>query len=232
MMEIGFMFITLKILMILLFSKRVIMSIIPFYGSKHPEYFQIERKAMDKNGVVLKYLNDALPSGFILDVGAGNGFTAEKLQREERVIIPMEPDEGMIDHQKKLLWTKGVAQDIPFHDSTFDAVYSTWAYFLPGIAKDTGLKEIVRVSKKNASIIIVDNAGEDEFTSFSPRTISDEGLWYKTNGFKKEILQSSYIFESIEEARKLMIFYFGEMVKEKIQKPEIEYKIAVYTKTV
>lgn len=52
---------------------------------------------MDRDGKVIQFLNSFLPNGIVLDVGAGNGYTAEKLIRENRIIIPMEPDEEMID---------------------------------------------------------------------------------------------------------------------------------------
>lgn|SRR5690625_4670671 len=103
--------------------------IIPFYGGLKPELFEIERRCMDRDGKVIKYLDSFLPDGIVLDVGAGNGYTAEKLIRDNRLVIPMEPDEKMIDLSKNMIWSNGVAQSIPFHSNTFDAVYSTWAFF-------------------------------------------------------------------------------------------------------
>ena len=103
--------------------------VIPFYGGENPDLFEIERRCMDREGKVIEYLNGNLPVGIVLDVGAGNGFTAQKLNRGNRIIIAMEPDVKMVDEKKDLIWANGVAQDIPFHSNTFDAVYSTWAFF-------------------------------------------------------------------------------------------------------
>src|SRR5699024_971735 len=131
------------------------------------------RRCMDREGLVIEYLDSILPNGILIDVEAGNGYTAEKLVRENRLIIPMEPDELMIDLDKKLIWSNGVAQSIPFHANTFDAMYSTWAFFFDGITDiGDGLKEVERVVKEGSPIIIIDNYGDDEFCSYSPNDIS------------------------------------------------------------
>lgn len=206
--------------------------IIPFYGGLNPDLFEIERRCMDREDKVIHYLNRTLPDGAILDVGAGNGYTAEKLSRENRQVIAMEPDEKMIDTTKNLIWSNGVAQSIPFHSNTFDAMYSTWAFFFEGIADiDEGLLEVERVVKDGGRIIIVDNYGEDEFCSFSPHDIASTLSEWVKRGFDYHIIDTEFIFDSVEEAKKLMSFYFGEPGNE-VDKTRLEYKVVAYTKEV
>src|SRR5690625_4258363 len=179
--------------------------IIPFYGGKYPDLFEIERRCMDRAGKVIQHLDALLPSGLVLDVGAGNGFTAEKLTCDNRKIIPLEPDENMIDLKKNLVWTKGVAQDIPFHTNTFDAVYATWAFFFDGISDlAKGLYEFERVVKQNGSMIIVDNYGHDEFTSYAPNNISSSPDAWIDRGFTYEIIQTEFVFDDVAEAQRLL----------------------------
>jgi hypothetical protein len=52
-------------------------TVIPFYGADDPAMFAIERAAMDRDGLVVRALDGLLPRGRVLDVGAGDGFTAE-----------------------------------------------------------------------------------------------------------------------------------------------------------
>ncbi|MBP3951699.1 class I SAM-dependent methyltransferase [Bacillus suaedae] len=204
--------------------------IIPFYGGVNPELFEIERRCMDRENKVISYLDKALPNGKILDVGAGNGYTAEKLIFEKRTVIAMEPDEKMVDTKKKLVWSRGVAQKIPFHSNTFDAMYSTWAFFFDGIADiDEGLNEVERVVKDDGKIIIVDNYGNDEFTSYSPHDITSSVSDWVRRGYDYEIIDTEFIFDSIEEARRLLTFYFGEPGNQ-VNKKRIEYKVVAYTK--
>ncbi|MFC7365491.1 MULTISPECIES: class I SAM-dependent methyltransferase [Bhargavaea] len=204
--------------------------IIPFYGGIKPELFEIERRCMDRKGNVIQYLEEHLPDGLILDVGAGNGFTAEKLIREGRFVIPMEPDEKMIDRSKKLVWSNGVAQSIPFHDNTFDAIYSTWAFFFDGIKDiDEGLSEVERVVKDGSRIIIVDNYGDDEFCSYSPNDITSSVAPWVQRGFEYEVIDTEFIFDDVLEAKKLLTFYFGEQGS-RVNKTTLEYKVVAYTK--
>ena len=206
--------------------------VIPFYGGKNPDLFEIERRCMDREGKVIEYLNENLPVGKVLDVGAGNGFTAQKLNQGNRIVIAMEPDAKMVDQKKDLIWANGVAQDIPFHSNTFDAVYSTWAFFFDGIVDiDEGLREVERVSKVGGKIIIVDNYGHDEFCSFTPNNISSSIEDWVKRGYDYQVIETAFIFDSLEEARKLLTFYFGES-GEKVNKTKIEYKVVAYTKKV
>jgi predicted O-methyltransferase YrrM len=67
--------------------------IIPFYGGTNPVLFEIERRCMDRDGVVIDFLDRILPEGRVLDVGAGNGFVGIRLARARpRCVFAMEPD--------------------------------------------------------------------------------------------------------------------------------------------
>lgn len=205
--------------------------IIPFYGGLRPELFEIERRCMDRHGKVIEYLDAVLPGGVIIDVGAGNGYTAERLLRDNRLVIPMEPDEKMIDLDKNLIWSNGAAQSVPFHSHTFDGMYSTWAFFFGGITDiEDGLKEAERVVKKGSPLVIVDNYGDDEFSSYSPNDISSSVSEWVERGFEYEIINTEFVFNSVDEAKKLLTFYFG-VQGESVNKTRLEYKVVAYTKT-
>jgi len=202
---------------------------IHFYGSDDLEMFKIERSAMDRKGLVIKWLDKMLPSGRILDIGAGNGFTAAKLI-SGRNITCVEPSDRLPDLDLPVNWVKATAESLPFHDNFFDSVYSTWAYFLPGINKDAGLIESSRVLKKEGSLFIIGNACDDELSSFSSEKSSWDKEWFENNGFTIHYIDTSFDFESLQDAKKLMEFYFGkDSMKGKIKKT-YEYRVAVFHK--
>ena len=96
--------------------------VIPFYGATDPELFAIERTSMDRAGKVIRFLDETLPeSGLALDVGAGDGFTAEALTTLSRTVVALEPAAGMIRAERPLYWCRGKAQALPFADASFQA---------------------------------------------------------------------------------------------------------------
>lgn len=210
-------------------KKEIGNQVIPFWGGKHPRLFEIERRCMDRDGKVINFLDQHLPEGLVLDIGAGNGFTAIRLINPNRTVIPLEPDESMIDASIPLVWTRGVAQNMPFHNAIFDAAYSTWAFFFQGVEMiEEGLCELKRVVKLGGRIIIVDNAGNDEFCALSPRDIASDPDWWESQGFQPTIIKTAYKFDSLEEANALLSFYFGDDIGKANRKTEIEYRVAAY----
>lgn len=203
---------------------------IPFYGSENLEMFKIERSAMDRAGMVIEWLDRMLPSGKILDIGAGNGFTAVRLSHG-RSLTCVEPSDSLPNFDLPVNWVKATAEILPFHDEYFDSGYSTWAYFIPGINKDTGLIEVARVIKEGGSLIVVGNAGGDEFSSFSSGTSWDEG-WFDDNGFEAHYITTSFDFESLKDAKRLMEFYFGEERMSGQVKKTYEYRVVAYHKVI
>ena len=207
--------------------------VIPFYGGKYPSLFEIERRCMDRDGLVIQHLDQELPSGLVLDVGAGNGFTAIRLCSSERTVVALEPDPAMADPSLPLVWVQGVAQDLPFHDDTFHAAYATWAFFFDGVSDiDKGLSELERVVKHGGKLIIVDNAGDDEFCSLASTNIASNRLWWRNRGFEDTLIPTSFRFDSLDEARRLLGFYFGDGVASSNRKKVIEYNVVAYSKPV
>ena len=186
------------------------MTVIPFYGAEDPELFAIERRAMDRDGLVLAALDRLLPAGRVLDVGAGDGFTAATLS-DRRTIVALEPSAGMIARTDVLTWVRGEAEHLPFADGTFDGAYATWAYFFsrdwdpaPGIA------ELDRVVRPDGPLAIVDNLGGDDFCAMAESDISaDPGFW-ADQGFACEPIDTAFRFDDLEEAKRLLRFFFGE----------------------
>jgi len=207
--------------------------IIRFYGSEHPEMFEIERRCMDRDGLVIRHLDSELSDGLVLDVGAGNGFTAIRLCSSSRQIVALEPDPAMIDSRLSLPWIRGLAQDMPFGVDTFGAAYATWAFFLAGVpSTERGLEELQRVVKHAGRIIIVDNAGGDEFSSLATRSTASDPNWWRDRGFDETIIHTSFRFDSLEEANRLIAFYFGDEPAAGNRKTEIEYRVVAYSTTV
>lgn len=207
--------------------------IIPFYGAENPEMFAIERAAMDRPGLVIKALAELFyGAGSLLDIGAGNGFTAQRLGAKDRPVIPLEPEIRMIDSAKPLHWICGQAEALPFKSNTFSGAYATWAYFFPSAFEiEIGVKEAERIVSPGGKVAIVSNLGEDEFCALSQRNIAEPVKPFRDLGFELDVIETSFDFESLEEAKALLGFYFGSEAAEKA-KLSIQYRVGLFSKVV
>lgn len=207
------------------------MAVIPFYGAAEPEIFAIERAAMDRAGRVIDRLDELLPRGAIADIGAGDGFTAQRLERPDRQVIPVEPAAGMVRPDRDLPWVRADAEHLPFSDSVLDGVYSTWAYFFSRRWDPTpGLAELHRVVVPGGPLIVVDNAGGDEFSAMALEDISADPTFWRARGFRHEIIETSFEFESPDDARRLLEFFFGEGGPERAR-TEVSFNVSLFVGT-
>lgn len=203
---------------------------IPFYGSTHPDLFAIERAAMDPAGLVIAALDRRLPTeGTVIDVGAGDGFTAARLATPTRRVIPVEPSAGMRDQRRETLpFVAAVAQALPFASSSVDAAISTWAYFFTTDGWDPrpGLDELRRVVRPGGAMLIVDNLGDDEFTAMAPADISADVARWEGFGFACEPIATEFAFTDGDDARRLFELYFGPGVE--ARKLSYTYRVGLF----
>ena len=215
-------------------APRSIEGVIPFYGATDPELFAIERTSMDRAGKVIRFLDETLPDrGLVLDVGAGDGFTAEALTTPSRTVVALEPSAGMVRAERSLRWCRGKAQALPFTDAAFEGAYATWAYFFLAYFFlgyhdiSAGLSEIRRVTKAGGPIVIVDNAGGDEFTALGGEgSVADISAWVKL-GFEVAFIDTAFEFETLDDARRLLGFYFGERGR-RCDRLRIQFRVACF----
>ena len=203
--------------------------LIPFYGATDPELFAIERTSMDRSGKVIRFLDETLPqSSLVLDVGAGDGFTAQALTTPSRTVVALEPSAGMVRAERPLPWCRGQAQALPFADASFQGAYATWAYFFHGYHDvSPGLSEIRRVTRAGGPIVIVGNAGGDEFTALGgEKSVSDIDAWMKL-GFDVAFIDTAFEFETLDDARRLLGFYFGERGL-RSARLQVEFRVACF----
>jgi len=188
------------------------MAVIPFYGVEHPDLLTIERAAMDRPGLVVDHLNHLLPVGTVLDIGAGDGFTAERLTRPDRRVIAGEPSGGMIDQTRPLTWVQADAEALPFRDGSLDGAYATWAYFFSrGFDPTVGIAELHRTVRAGGALVIAENLGDDEFCALAPSDITAEPVFWTRQGFTLEVIDTEFSFETKEDALRLLTFYFGDV---------------------
>lgn len=210
------------------------MGVIPFYGAQDRRLFEIERAAMDRPGRVVGALDALLPrAGLVLDVGAGDGFTAERLSTANRRVVALEPAGGMRRPDRPVLWVGGEAEHVPIRTASVDAAFSTWAYFFSRNWDPTpGVRELDRVVRPGGVIAIVDNLGDDEFTARAPdpAALTADPAFWKDQGFSCTVIDTAFEFDSPTDAEELLTLYFGPSA-EHIKRLRLSYRAGVFTRT-
>jgi len=200
-------------------------AVIPFYGVEQPGLFAIERQAMDRAGLVLAALDRILPAtGTVLDVGAGDGFTASRLQSVTRRLVCLEPAMSQ-SAATSLTWIRGAAPDVALQTNSVVAAYSTWAYFFPEFLDiSAGLNDLNRVVKPGGPIVLVDNAGDDAFCAMAPQPIATAPSTWEALGFEVEVIETAFEFDSLADAERLLTFFFGDRAEVALT---VEFKVGV-----
>lgn len=208
------------------------MGVVPFYGASEPELFAIERAAMDRPQRVVASLDDALPEGLVLDVGAGSGHTATRLTSPTRTVLALEPAVGMIDPSVAVPWLRGDAEAVAMATDSLDGLYATWAYFFSRhFDPRPGLREAWRVVRPGGTIAVVDNLGGDEFCSFTPNDISADPTYWEQLGFTLVVVDTVFDFENLDEARRLLGRFFGDRGAT-VDRTTFEFRVGVWIRDV
>ena len=113
------------------------------------------------------------PDAVALDIATGTGEFARALAPHVATVIGLDATDAMMEQGQKFIeqtgienitFQKGVVEDLPFEDETFDIVSSRYAFHHFADPKPV-ISEMVRVCKTGGHVIIVDIIVPDESTA-------------------------------------------------------------------
>ena len=127
-----------------------------------PELYDVENRAMDRDGLVLAAMRDLAPwaGRTLVDLGCGSGYWLAGYAREAADVIGIEPDPTLVPlaraRSSGARVLEGSAEHIPLPDRSADVVHARFAYFFPP-GCDAGLAEVLRVLRPGGTLVVVDN---------------------------------------------------------------------------
>ena len=113
------------------------------------------------------------PDAVALDIATGTGEFARALAPHVATVIGLDATDAMMEQGQKFIeqagienisFQKGVAEDLPFEDETFDIVSSRYAFHHFADPKSV-ISEMVRVCKTGGHVIVIDIIVPDESTA-------------------------------------------------------------------
>jgi ubiquinone/menaquinone biosynthesis C-methylase UbiE len=176
----------------------------------HPDRYEIENRAMDRDGLVLQAMREIAPwrDRVVVDLGCGSGYWLPGYAAEAARVVGVEPDPSLValagERDPGVEVLLGSAEHLPLPDASVDVVHARFAYFFPP-GCDAGLAEVLRVLRPGGSLVVVDNDKRRgqfaEFLAASPwaayqGTAERTDAWWAARGARRVAVMSDWRFDS------------------------------------
>lgn len=206
------------------------------YTSKADDYHQMIA-AEDTDGNILRELERLADfrDKRVLDLGSGTGRIPLLIHAQTSQIISLDLHKAMLQEQAKQRsqvagdWhlAQGDLRALPIHNHWADIVFAAWAlgHFQDWFAGDWHrqvdrvINEMMRVSKPQGSLIIIETLGTGTLEAAPPHLGLAE--YYRrlenTWGFERHEIRTDYQFKSVADAIEKTEFFFGPELSELIR---------------
>jgi len=205
----------------------------PEIYARHADLYDELVRHEDAEGNLGAWLARALPAGRVVELGAGTGRVTRLLAGPGREVRAYDGSSHMIDTARARLAdvagiTLGVADNasLPEPTASADAVVAGWTIghvtgFFPDAWESharAALGEMARVGRQGALHVVVETLGTcvDEPGPPNPRLAALYAL-YESMGLARVVLRTDYRFPSAADAERVMGFFFGPAMAEKVR---------------
>jgi ubiquinone/menaquinone biosynthesis C-methylase UbiE len=205
------------------------------YTSHAAEYDELVR-AEDAAGQLLPALLEITPlqGQRVVEVGAGTGRVTALLLAAGAVVCATEREPAMLGLARQRLSGSGSvkfmladARQLPLPDAAADVGVAAWVFghfrsWVPDEWREqigAGLDELGRVVKHGGHLIVIETLGTNRTEPAPPEPeLAEYYTWLENErGFKRQAIRSDYAFASVEEATRVMGFFFGEAMAASIR---------------
>jgi ubiquinone/menaquinone biosynthesis C-methylase UbiE len=190
----------------------------------------------DLHGRLPAALAEILPADcrVAVELGAGTGRVTKILARQASRVLAFDRSAHMLAVARRELAeephvTFSVApnESVPVPDATADAVVEGWSFGHAVSARAEGwqeraeslLRESFRVLRPGGTLVLVETQGTGTREPRAPGPVLP--LFYdwlvRDRGFSSCWIRTDYLFPTMEEAQRLVAFFFGSMVEHEVR---------------
>lgn len=170
----------------------------------------------------------------VVELGAGTGRLTRFLSQDAQQVYATDLHDPMLNLAGKILQQENLSRydlaiadmrTTPFPDTCADMVIAGWSFCYLAVwggddwksNVDTGLKEAMRLLRPGGILILLESFGTGTETPDPPPHLNDYFDYLKEKGFESSWFRTDYRFESMQEAKELASFFFGDEMKKKIE---------------
>lgn len=195
----------------------------------HAERYDELVRAEDVDGRLLPTISSITPlrGRRVIEVGAGTGRVTRLLLQAGAHVMATEPAQAMLDVARErlgvhehLTFVRADASALPAPDGWADLGIAGWVFghlrhWLPDDWRTrigAALDEMARVVKPGGTLVIIETLGTGRTTPAAPNAdLAEYYAWLEgERGFVRREIRTDYRFASVEEAARVLGFFFGE----------------------
>lgn len=169
----------------------------------------------------------------VIELGAGTGRLARMLAPTAKSVRAFDASRNMLRVAVAKLratglrnWTVAVAdhRSLPIPASVADVAISGWGLVYLVVWNEgtwereltRGLAEMERILRPGGSLIILETLGTGNLVPEPPENLVDYYSFLEHQGFSSSWVRTDYRFESMEEAERVVSFFFGEAMLDEV----------------
>ena len=203
--------------------------------TNHADQYELLVSREDFESNISRKLNqlETFDEKDVIELGAGTGRLARLLAPAVRSIHAFDASPNMLEVAAAKLrdsglrnWGVAVAdnRNLPIADRAADIAISGWSIVYLVVWNESsweielarGLAEMTRILRPGGSIIILETLGTGLVTPQPPENLVDYYSFLEHQGFSSSWIRTDYRFESLEEAEKIVSFFFGEAMLDEL----------------
>lgn len=165
----------------------------------------------------------------VIEIGAGTGRLTKILLEQGANVVATEPEVAMLtiaeqtlltNFKNKLCFLQAEAENLPVESKRFDIAIAGWVFghFRTWMPEDwqekvfQALQEMRRVVRPHGRLIIIETMGTGQLVPAPPNpALAEFYNWLQQeHGFTHTVIATDYNFSSVDEAARVLGFFFGE----------------------
>lgn len=206
------------------------------------DIYEIFSIAEDYPNKIYEYLLSKVKNKIVLDLGCGTGKFMQKFYEKTTKYYGLDLSNEQLNIAKRKINSNSVefictsAENIPLLDDSVDVIISTWVLgtILDMDRRNSVIKEMKRVLKKDSSIYLVENDIGGEFEEIRNRypditRTKEYNDWIENHGFICcNRFETYFKFDTKQQAQNVFTNIWGNEIGNKVGSNIIKQNIIIY----
>ena len=211
--------------------------------SERLEIYRSFSESEDRGGIIDEFISHIAKDKIVLDAGCNFGRFIPSFSAVANKVVGVDKSTTAIDYGRcKYRDLKNVElsvedlTDLSLEDSSVDITFSSWVLgtILDVNLRKRALNELIRVTKSDGKILLIENSPDGEFEMIRGRTVEDGRTtgynnWLIKSGFKELFTTETYFqFYDLSQAHFIIEKIWGGAAASRVSSSKIRHPITIF----